>query len=77
MLQKALCCESEHSYLAPEALSKQVVLSLTKGFVEFILGQALIPIDVVVFEEVKQCALRDTLGQTFLLDHLQGTMTEP
>lgn len=48
-----------------------MVLSLTESCVELVLCQVLIVIDVVVFEKVKQGALRDILGQTFLLDDLQ------
>lgn len=44
---------------------------LTKSCVELLFCQVLIIIDVIVFQQVKQRALREILGQTFLLDDLK------
>lgn len=44
---------------------------LTQGRVKLVLCQVLVVIDVVVLQQVKQGALGDVLGQTFLLDDLE------
>lgn len=44
---------------------------LTKGCVKLLFCQVLVVIDVVVLEQVEQCALGDVLGQAFLLDNLE------
>lgn len=46
-------------------------IELTKSRVELLFCQVLIIVDVVVLEQVEQCALKPILRQTFLLDNLK------
>lgn len=50
---------------------KNKIVVLTEGCVELVFGQVLVVVDVVVLQQVKQCALGNVLGQTLLLDDLR------
>ena len=46
-------------------------LLLTKSSVELLFCQVLVVINITVLQQVKQCAVGEIFGQTFLLDNLQ------
>lgn len=72
ILQSAVFQNSEWVFLIRgKSVANKALVVLTKSCVKLVFCQVFVIVDVIVLQKVKQCALREILGQALLLDDLQ------